>query len=64
MEKIYAAAHAASRIYSASWRRGNIVRAQTRLKDRSLSRRLFDFYLDSIESEVNHLLRENQNDAA
>ncbi|WP_091977180.1 hypothetical protein [Bradyrhizobium ottawaense] len=64
MEKIYAAANAASRIYSASWRRGNIIRAQTRLKDRSLTRRLVDFYLDSLETEVSYLLTESQRDAA
>jgi hypothetical protein len=56
MERLYALANAASRIYAQSWRRGNIVRAQTRLRDRNLSRRLVNFYLDDIEFEIGHML--------
>jgi hypothetical protein len=52
MEQLYAAASAASRFYAASWRRGNIIWAQNRLREKSLSRRLTEFYLDDIDREV------------
>jgi len=59
MGEIYAAANTASRIYNASFRRGNIVRATNMLRNRALSRRLIDFYLDEIDREINHMLSEN-----
>ena len=58
MEQLYALASAASRIYAQSWRRGNIVRAQNKLRQKNLSRRLINFYLDEIELEIGHLLSE------
>jgi hypothetical protein len=64
MEQIYAAANAALRIYAASWRRGNIVRAQNRLREKTLSRRLKEFYIDDIDREVDFILFEDKFDAA
>ena len=58
VEKIYAAAQAASRIYSGSWRRGNIIRAQIRLRNPQLTKRLVEFYLASLDEEVNHMMKE------
>lgn len=52
MEQLHAIAAEASKLYEASFRRSNIVRAQNRLRDRGLSRTLIDFYLDEIELEV------------
>jgi hypothetical protein len=64
MELLFAAADAASRSYAASWRRGNIIRAQTRLRENRQSRRLINFYLDDIDREVDFILLENTLDAA
>jgi hypothetical protein len=64
MELLFAAADAASRYYAASWRRGNIIRAQTRLRENRQSRRLINFYLDDIDREVDFILLENTLDAA
>ncbi|MDB5603470.1 MAG: hypothetical protein JWP25_370 [Bradyrhizobium sp.] len=63
MEKLFAVANVASRIYALSWRRGNIIRAQNRLREPTLSRRLINFYLDEIELEINHMLSENSSAA-
>jgi len=63
VETIYAAAQVAARTYSASWRRGNIIRAQVRLRNPTLTRRLREFYLDSIDEEVRHMMKEIWNAA-
>jgi hypothetical protein len=64
MEQLYVAASTASRIYATSWRRGNIVRAQNHLREKTLSRRLREFYIDEIDREVDFLLSEDKFDAA
>ncbi|WP_029083428.1 hypothetical protein [Bradyrhizobium sp. th.b2] len=58
MEQLFSAAHAASRMYSQSWRRGNIVRCQSRLRQTRLTKRLIDFYLDEIEREIDFIIFE------
>jgi hypothetical protein len=64
MEQLFSAAHAASRMYASSWRRGNIVRAQNQLRKNLQSKRLVDFYLDEIEREVDFIIFEKDFDAA
>jgi hypothetical protein len=64
MEQLYAAANTAARIYAVSWRRGNIIRAQEYLRNKSISRRPKDFYLDEIDREVDFILFEDNFDAA
>lgn len=56
MDQILTAAEAASQLYVLSWRRGNIVRAQKRLRERSTTKALVNFYLDEIEREINFML--------
>lgn len=60
---VYAAANAAVRIYNSSFRRGNILRAQMKLKQRTLTKRLVDFYLDDIDREVNLMFWETDSAA-
>jgi hypothetical protein len=64
MEQLFSAAHAASRMYAQSWRRGNIVRAQNQLRKHQISKRLSEFYLDEIEREVDFIIFEKDFDAA
>lgn len=64
MEQLFSAAHAASRAYAQSWRRGNIVRAQNRLREKALTKRLANFYLDEIEHEIDFIIFEKDFDAA
>jgi hypothetical protein len=58
MDQLYSAAHAASQMYSQSWRRGNIVRCHTNLRKVGSSRRLVNFYLDEIDREVDFIIFE------
>ncbi|WP_439357834.1 hypothetical protein [Bradyrhizobium sp. DASA03007] len=58
MEQLFSAAHAASRMYAQSWRRGNIVRAQNQLRKDKLSKRLVNFYLDDIDREIDFIIFE------
>ncbi|ARQ95379.1 hypothetical protein [Bradyrhizobium phage BDU-MI-1] len=53
---IYAAASAALRVYHRSFRRGNIIRAQGMLRNRTLSKRLVNFYLEDIDREIDFML--------
>lgn len=64
MEQLFSAAHAASRMYAQSWRRGNIIRCQRKLRELRLTRRLTDFYLDEIDREVDFIIFEKDVDAA
>ena len=64
MEQLFIAAHAASRSYSQSWRRGNIIRAQNQLREKTLTKRLINFYLDEIEREIDFIIFEKDFDAA
>ena len=64
MEQLYAAANTASRIYATSWRRGNIARCQSRLREKTLTQRLRSFYLGEIDREVDFILFEDKFDAA
>jgi hypothetical protein len=64
MEQLYAAADTASRIYAASWRCGNIARCQSRLREKTLTQRLRNFYLDEIDREVDFILFKDNFDAA
>jgi hypothetical protein len=64
MEQLYAAANIASRFYAASWRRGNITRCQSRLREKTLTKRLKNFYLDEIDREIDFILFKDQFDAA
>ena len=57
--EIHAAAHEALRIYSRSFRRGNILRARNQLRNRTLSKRLINFYLDEIDLEIDRMLSES-----
>lgn len=58
MEQLFSAAHAASRMYAQSWRRGNILRCHKQLREKRLTRRLTDFYLDEIDREVDFIIFE------
>ncbi|WP_316196604.1 hypothetical protein [Bradyrhizobium sp. SZCCHNS3053] len=64
MERLFAAAHAAARLYGASWRRGNIIRAQRKLQEQRLSRRLRNFYFDEIDREIDFIIFESAVDVA
>ncbi len=56
---VYAAANEASRAYNKSMRRAHILRAYPHLRNRNLSRRLVEFYLDDIDREIDHILGGN-----
>lgn len=64
MEQLFSAAHAASRMYSQSWRRGNIIRCHTNLRKVNGSKRLVNFYLDEIDREVDFIIFEKDLDVA
>ncbi|MGJ4953062.1 hypothetical protein [Bradyrhizobium sp. HKCCYLS20291] len=59
MEQLYAAAHAASRLYAQSWPQEHIAMCRRQLK-RSLGPRLRRFYQDEIERNIDLILMEGR----